>query len=94
MKTYTLLFEPKKSALKNGAVSLAIALEAKTQKLAVMAATMKLEDEFPGSSDNFFNPKVTEDAVGIPRPALDKFDEIFPTENELIDGVWRRIETP
>ncbi|MEI7143282.1 exodeoxyribonuclease VIII-like protein [Pectobacterium brasiliense] len=94
MKTYVLLFEPKKSAQKSGAIPLSIALEAKTQKLAVMAATMKLEDEFPGSSDNFFNPKVTEDAVGIPRPALDKFDEIFPTENELVDGVWRRIETP
>ncbi|WJV61040.1 exodeoxyribonuclease VIII-like protein [Pectobacteriaceae bacterium C52] len=94
MAIYQLVYEPKKSAQKNGAVALAIAKEAKTQKLAIMAATMQLEEEFPGASDNFFNPKVTEDAIGSPRSALNKFDEQFPIENELVNGVWRRIEAP
>ncbi|EHD22102.1 MULTISPECIES: hypothetical protein [Brenneria] len=94
MTIYVLLFEPKKSAQKDGAVSLATAIEAKNQKLAIMAATVQLEAEFPGASDNFFNPKVIEDAVGSPRPAVGVFDEQFPVENELIDGAWRRKERP
>ncbi|MEQ6971344.1 exodeoxyribonuclease VIII-like protein, partial [Pectobacterium polaris] len=94
MPIFIVDYDPKKSALKNGAVPLAIAIDAKSKKLAEMSATMKMEEEFPGASDNFFKPRVTEDAIGSPRPALDKFDEVFPRENEFVDGVWRRIETP
>ncbi|GKX39537.1 hypothetical protein SOASR014_32760 [Pectobacterium carotovorum subsp. carotovorum] len=94
MPIFIVDYDPKKSALKNGAVPLAIAIDAKSKKLAEMSATMKMEEEFPGASDNFFKPRVTEDAIGSPRPALEKFDEVFPRENELVDGVWRRIEAP
>lgn len=92
MPIFIVDYDPKKSALKNGAVPLAIAIDAKSKKLAEMSATMKMEEEFPGASDNFFKPRVTEDAIGSPRPALNKFDEVFPKENEVVDGVWRRIE--
>ncbi|MBL0907845.1 exodeoxyribonuclease VIII-like protein [Pectobacterium carotovorum] len=92
MPIFIVDYDPKKSALKNGAVPLAIAIDAKSKKLAEMSATMKMEEEFPGASDNFFKPRVTEDAIGSPRPVLNKFDEVFPKENEVVDGVWRRIE--
>ncbi|WP_233977323.1 exodeoxyribonuclease VIII-like protein [Pectobacterium versatile] len=94
MPNFIVDYDPKKSALKNGAVSLAITVDAKNKKLAEMSATMKMEEEFPGASDNFLKPRVIEDAIGSPRPALNKFDEAFPKENEVVDGVWRRIEAP
>ncbi|MCL6324027.1 exodeoxyribonuclease VIII-like protein [Pectobacterium polaris] len=94
MPNFIVDYDPKKSALKNGAVSLAITVDAKNKKLAEMSATMKMEEEFPGASDNFLKPRVIEDAIGSPRPALNKFDEVFPKENEVVDGVWRRIEAP
>ncbi len=93
MSVFICLFEPKKSAQKNGAIPLVIALEAKTQKLASMAAVMKLEEDMPGGSDNFFNPKLVEDRVGGNRPALGRFDENFAQENQLIDGLWQK-KTP
>ncbi|WP_264041219.1 exodeoxyribonuclease VIII-like protein [Pectobacterium carotovorum] len=92
--TFTAAFFPKKSAQKNGAIPLATAIEAKSKKLAEMAAVMLLEETFPGASDNFFKPTITEDCVGSPRPAVGKFDETFLQENELVEGVWRRIEAP
>ncbi|WP_258876071.1 exodeoxyribonuclease VIII-like protein [Pectobacterium aroidearum] len=94
METFIAAFHPKKSAQKNGAIPLATAVEAKNKKLAEMAAVMRLEETFPGASDNFFKPAITEDCVGSPRPAVGKFDETFLQENELVDGVWRRIEAP
>ncbi|TKY80315.1 exodeoxyribonuclease VIII-like protein [Pectobacterium polonicum] len=94
METFTAAFHPKKSAQKNGAIPLATAVEAKNKKLAEMAAVMLLEETFPGASDNFFKPTITEDCVGSPRPAVGKFDETFLQENELVEGVWRRIEAP
>ncbi|WP_440864506.1 hypothetical protein [Symbiopectobacterium purcellii] len=93
MPIFILLYTPKKSAQKNGAVPLVIALDEKNKKLAEMGATWQLEKEFPGASDNFFKPEITEDKVGSPRPPVGVFDERFPQENELIDGVWRRKET-
>lgn len=92
MPIFILLYTPKKSAQKNGAVPLAIALDEKNKKLAEIGATWQLEKEFPGSSDNFFKPEITEDVVGSPRPPVGVFDEKFPQENELIDGVWHRKE--
>ncbi|KHT34425.1 hypothetical protein [Pectobacterium carotovorum] len=92
--TFTAAFFPKKSAQKNGAIPLATAIEAKSKKLAEMAAVMLLEETFPGASDNFFKPTITEDSIGSPRPAVGTFDETFLQENELVEGVWRRIEAP
>ncbi|XYQ53342.1 exodeoxyribonuclease VIII-like protein [Pectobacterium carotovorum] len=92
--TFTAAFFPKKSAQKNGAIPLATAIEAKSKKLAEMAAVMLLEETFPGASDNFFKPTITEDSIGSPRPAVGTFDETFLQENELVDGIWRRIEAP
>ncbi|MEH0874614.1 exodeoxyribonuclease VIII-like protein [Pectobacterium cacticida] len=89
-ETFTAAFYPKKSAQKNGAIPLATAVQAKNKKLAEMAAVMLLEETFPGASDNFFKPTITEDVVGSPRPAVGKFDEVFLQENELVEGVWRR----
>ncbi|WP_038910911.1 hypothetical protein [Dickeya dadantii] len=94
MTMYVASFEPKKSAIKSGAKAMATLVEAKTQKLAAMAATMLIEELFPGSSDNFFNPTITEDRVGSPRPGIGKFSTDFMEENELVDGVWTRKPDP
>jgi hypothetical protein len=94
MTDYSLLFKPKKKALASGAVPLAIAITAKTQKLAVMQATMLLEDEMPGASDNFFSPDIIEDKIGSPRPPIGRFDEIFAKEYNLVDGAWQQINPP
>ncbi|MCB5312123.1 transcription termination factor [Yersinia intermedia] len=76
-------FLPKKSAIANGAVAMAITVDAKNAKLAAMKSTMLLEGEFPGSSGNFFAPKVCADRVGSPRPPIhdDSSDNaLFSTE--------------
>ncbi|ENR1379238.1 hypothetical protein ACETT8_000538 [Yersinia enterocolitica] len=67
----------------NGAVAMAITVDAKNQKMATMKSTMLLEGEFPGSSSNFFAPKVCADRVGSPRPPVHDDAEdnaIFSTE--------------
>ncbi|AIR71440.1 hypothetical protein [Dickeya fangzhongdai] len=94
MDMYIASLEPKKSALKNGAKAMATLVEAKNQKLAAMKATMLLEELHPGASDNFFNPTITEDRVGSPRPGIGFFSTDFMDENELIDGVWTRKPDP
>lgn len=69
-------FYPKKSAIANGAVALAICLESKNSKLAEMKATMALEESFPDTTDNFFKPKICELTSDINgRPPIDTFDE-------------------
>ncbi|HHW4185050.1 TPA: transcription termination factor [Yersinia enterocolitica] len=76
-------FLPKKSAIANGAVAMAITVDAKNQKMATMKSTMLLEGEFPGSSSHFFAPKVCADRVGSPRPPVHDDAEdnaIFSTE--------------
>ncbi|WES88816.1 exodeoxyribonuclease VIII-like protein [Dickeya fangzhongdai] len=94
MTMYVASFTPKKSAVKSGAKEMATLIEAKTQKLAAMAATMLLEELFPGSSENFFNPTITEDCVGSPRPGIGRFSTEFMDENELVEGVWTRKPDP
>ncbi|RNM07737.1 exodeoxyribonuclease VIII-like protein [Dickeya undicola] len=94
MAMYVASHEPKKSALKNGAKAMATLVEAKNQKLAAMKATMLLEELHPGASDNFFNPTITEDRVGSPRPGIGFFSTDFMDENELVDGVWTRKSDP
>lgn len=83
MSLFVCGFLPKKSAIANGAVAMAITVDAKNQKMATMKSTMLLEGEFPGSSGNFFAPKVCADRVGSPRPPVHDDAEdnaIFSTE--------------
>ncbi|MDN0106226.1 hypothetical protein QVN76_04900 [Yersinia rochesterensis] len=83
MSLFVCGFLPKKSAMANGAVAMAITVDAKNQKMATMKSTMLLEGEFPGSSGNFFAPKVCADRVGSPRPPVHDDAEdnaIFSTE--------------
>ncbi|MEQ4511797.1 MAG: exodeoxyribonuclease VIII-like protein [Dickeya sp.] len=94
MNMHVVSYNPKKSALKNGAKAMATLVEAKNQKLAAMKAAMLLEELHPGASDNFFNPTVTEDRVGSPRPGIGFFSTEFMEENELVDGVWTRKPDP
>ncbi|HEC1651071.1 TPA: transcription termination factor [Yersinia enterocolitica] len=83
MSLFVCGFLPKKSAIANGAVAMAITVDAKNQKMATMKSTMLLEGEFPGASSNFFAPKVCADRVGSPRPPVhdDSNDSaLFSTE--------------
>ncbi|WP_447907828.1 hypothetical protein [Serratia fonticola] len=92
------MLEPKKPALKNGAVALVYALEAPNKKAAEGIIVGKLWEAYPAAGENFFNPKVVEDQPGCPRPALGVFDEQFAIENEFdVDGkcwVPREVEAP
>lgn len=98
MPTYIGLLEPKKPALKNGAVALVYALEAPNKKAAEGIIVGKLWEAYPAAGENFFNPKVVEDQPGCPRPPLGVFDEQFAIENEFdVDGkcwVPREVEAP
>ncbi|HGN3019267.1 TPA: hypothetical protein ACKR4E_006742, partial [Pseudomonas aeruginosa] len=85
MKTFICVFEPTIEARTNGAVPLTIAFNAANAKIAAATAMIKLSEEYPDSMDNFNidEPIICEDALGSPRPALDKFDEKFALENEF-----------
>ncbi|MHA7847271.1 hypothetical protein [Serratia sp. D1N4] len=80
MPIFTVGFEPKPKAVASGAVSMAVAIDAKNAKLAVMKAITLMEEEFPDSSDNFLKPKVCADRVGLPRPPIGQFSTHWMTE--------------
>ncbi|WP_369427096.1 hypothetical protein [Providencia sp. PROV236] len=90
MKTFICVFEPTTDARTNGAVPLTIAFNAANAKIAAATAMIKLSEEYPDSMDNFNidEPIICEDALGSPRPALDKFDEKFALENEFDGEKW------
>ncbi|HEM6868902.1 TPA: hypothetical protein U2I64_001579 [Providencia stuartii] len=90
MKTFICVFEPTIEARTNGAVPLTIAFNAANAKIAAATAMIKLSEEYPDSMDNFNidEPIICEDALGSPRPALDKFDEKFALENEFDGEKW------
>lgn len=95
MTTFICVFEPTTEArANNGAVPLTIALNAANAKIAAATAMIKLSEVFPDSMDNFNvdEPIICEDAVGSPRPALDKFDEKFAVENEFDGEKWQPIK--
>ncbi|PVZ84836.1 hypothetical protein C9426_22030 [Serratia sp. S1B] len=89
MPVFVCLFEPKKSAQKNGAISLVYALEAPNKKVAESIVIGKLWEAYPAAGDNFFNPKVVEDQLGCPRPAVGIFDEQFAIDNEFDGTRWQ-----
>lgn len=89
MPVFICLFEPKKSAQKNGAISLVYALEAPNKKVAESIVIGKLWEAYPAAGDNVFNPKVVEDQLGCPRPAVGIFDEQFAIDNEFDGTRWQ-----
>lgn len=89
MTIYHGLFEPKKSAIKDsGAVPLAIAIDAPNKKVAESIMVGKLWEFYPANGDNYFKPKIWEDSVGQPRPAIGQFDEQFTQENTFDGEKW------
>lgn len=94
MKTFICVFEPTIDARTNGDVPLTIAFNAANAKIAAATAMIKLSEEYPDSIDNFNidEPIICEDALGSPRPALDKFDEKFALENEFDGEKWVPVQ--
>ncbi|HEC6394153.1 TPA: hypothetical protein ACJG8U_001384 [Salmonella enterica subsp. enterica serovar Warragul] len=88
MTIYNCLFEPKKSAIKDGAVALAISIEAPNKKVAESIVIGKLWEHFPANGDNYFRPKIWEDSEGQPRPEVGKFDEQFAQANTFDGEKW------
>ncbi|EDU1945870.1 hypothetical protein C3888_004150 [Salmonella enterica subsp. enterica serovar Saintpaul] len=88
MTIYNCLFEPKKSAIKDGAVALAISIEAPNKKVAESIVIGKLWEHFPANGDNYFRPKIWEDSEGQPRPEVGKFDEQFAQANTFDGKKW------
>ncbi|MCJ4718368.1 hypothetical protein LNV80_25505 [Klebsiella pneumoniae] len=89
MTIYNGLLEPKKSAIKDsGAVPLAIAIDAPNKKVAESIIVGKLWEFYPANGDNYFKPKIWEDSVGQPRPAIGQFDEQFAQENTVDGEKW------
>lgn len=88
MTIYNCLFEPKKSAIKDGAVALAISIEAPNKKVAESTVIGKLWEHYPANGDNYFKPKIWEDSEGQPRPEVGKFDEQFAQTNTFDGEKW------
>lgn len=88
MTIYNCLFEPKKSAIKDGAVALAISIEAPNKKVAESIVIGKLWEHYPANGDNYFKPKIWEDSEGQPRPEVGKFDEQFAQTNTFDGEKW------
>ncbi|EAB0244897.1 hypothetical protein FAD33_07280 [Salmonella enterica subsp. enterica serovar Saintpaul] len=88
MTIYNCLFKPKKSAIKDGAVALAISIEAPNKKVAESIVIGKLWEHYPANGDNYFKPKIWEDSEGQPRPEVGKFDEQFAQTNTFDGEKW------
>lgn len=88
MTIYNCLFETKKSAIKDGAVALAISIEAPNKKVAESIVIGKLWEHYPANGDNYFKPKIWEDSEGQPRPEVGKFDEQFAQTNTFDGEKW------
>ncbi len=94
MTIFNGLLEAKKGALKNGAIpALAIAIDAPNKKVAENIIIGKLWEAYPDHGDNYFKPKIWEDAPGQPRPGVGEFDETFATEHSF-DGERWVVNTP
>ncbi|EEW3723433.1 hypothetical protein AB1G23_002474 [Escherichia coli] len=94
MTIFNGLLEAKKGALKNGAIpALAIAIDAPNKKVAENIIIGKLWEAYPDHGDNYFKPKIWEDAPGQPRPGVGEFDEAFAAEH-VFDGEKWAANTP
>ncbi len=63
---------------------LAIAIDAPNKKVAESIMVGKLWEFYPANGDNYFKPKIWEDSVGQPRPAVGQFDEQFARRTPLM----------
>lgn len=88
MTIYDCLFEPKKSAIKDGAVALAISIDAPNKKIAESIVIGKLWEHYPANGDNYFKPKLWEHLPGHPSPQAGSFDEEFPKEHSFDGEKW------
>lgn len=88
MTIYDCLFEPKKSAIKDGAVALAISIDAPNKKVAESIVIGKLWEHYPANGDNYFKPKLWEHLPGHPSPQAGSFDEEFPKEHSFDGEKW------
>ncbi|WP_370906197.1 hypothetical protein [Citrobacter koseri] len=88
MTIYDCLFEPKKSAIKDGAVALAISIDAPNKKVAESIVIGKLWEHYPANGDNYFKPKLWEHLPGHPSPQVGSFDEEFPKEHSFDGEKW------
>jgi hypothetical protein len=93
MPIFNALFEPKKGAIKDGAVQLAISIEAPNKKVAGSILLGKLWESYPPVATTTL-PKIWEDAPGQPRPEIGKFDEQFPKENTFDGSMWVQNAAP
>lgn len=85
---YNCLFKPKKSAIKDGAVALAISVEAPNKKIAESIVTGKLWEHYPANGDNFFKPEIWENTADQPHPEIGKFDEHFAKSHTFDGDKW------
>jgi hypothetical protein len=91
MTTYVCVFEPNQAAQQNGAIPLAIALEANSVKMAKAMAIVNLGEFYPDDMDKFNTdaPIICEDRVGSPRPPIGTFSERFAAEYEFNGTTWQ-----
>jgi len=94
MTVYNCLLEPKKSAIKDGAVRLAISIQAPNKKVAENIIVGKLWEQYPDNGDSYFKPKIWEDAPGQDRSALGVFNEEFATTHDFDGEKWINITPP
>ncbi|MFW6832296.1 hypothetical protein ACM7SY_02950 [Enterobacter hormaechei] len=94
MSIYNCLFKPKKSAIKDGAVALAISVEAPNKKIAESIVTGKLWEHYPANGDNFFKPEIWENTEGQPHPEIGKFDEHFAKSHTFDGEKWMANAEP
>lgn len=88
MTIFNCLFEPKKSAIKHGAVLLAISIEAPNKKVAESIVTGKLWEYYPANGDGYTRPKIWESIPEEPHPQVGAFDEGFAKEHTFDGERW------
>lgn len=80
-----------KSEADDGARKVAIAFEAKDLKHAKAKLAFMFVEEYPGVGDAAYKHLVCEDAPGMPRPAIGKWDENFLYEYEWDEVVGHPV---
>ncbi|EMK8059114.1 exonuclease family protein [Escherichia albertii] len=98
LKVYIGAYIPdEKSIEENGARKVAYAFEARDEKHARAKLSFAFIEEYPGAQDAAFKSFLCEDAPGMPRPALNVWDEDFLYENDWSEELGHpvsRIEEP
>lgn len=94
MTNYICAFNPVDAALKDGAVTVAITISAKSEKMARVMGTVMLEETYPENTGKFDveTPIICEAQAGKPAPTGDSFDEHFAKEYEFNGTDWQKRE--